>query len=144
MLPPEQTYCYEAELVRVVDGDTLDCKIDLGFNMQTTQRVRLSSVNAPEPRGAEAVAGKWVGEKVRSWFGGEKDLVLKSNSYEPDKYGRCLANVWCMGVSLNNWLLYEKWVWGTDDNGSIIGPRSIDLLALPDQIKAEVRRQQQL
>ena len=141
-LQPEPTYCYAAELLRVIDGDTIRCRIALGMEAERKHNIRLSGLNTPEPRGHEAVAGKWVTSQVIHWLGGATDLILKSNSYEPDKYGRCLADVWCAGMSLNKWLLDKRYAWPTDPNGSIRGPRSIDLLGLPDQIKAEVRRQQ--
>ena len=41
-------YRYEASLIRVVDGDTLDVRIDLGFKMTTEQRVRLAEIDTPE------------------------------------------------------------------------------------------------
>ena len=43
-------YLYEAELIRVVDGDTIDAWIDLGFNITVRRRIRLWGINAPETR----------------------------------------------------------------------------------------------
>ena len=44
----EPAYRYRAKLVRVVDGDTIDLDIDLGFYIRITERVRLEGVNTPE------------------------------------------------------------------------------------------------
>jgi len=41
-------YIYNIELLRVVDGDTIDAKIDLGFDVSVKKRVRFLGVNAPE------------------------------------------------------------------------------------------------
>ena len=43
----EQRYLYDAELIRVVDGDTIDAWIDLGFNITVRRRIRLWGINAP-------------------------------------------------------------------------------------------------
>ena len=43
-------YEYQAELMRVVDGDTIDARIDLGFNVWVKKRIRMSGINAPESR----------------------------------------------------------------------------------------------
>ena len=43
-------YQYNATLVRVVDGDTVDAMIDLGFDIQVKKRIRLAGINAPESR----------------------------------------------------------------------------------------------
>ena len=43
-------YLYEAELIRVIDGDTIDAWIDLGFNITVRRRIRLWGIDAPETR----------------------------------------------------------------------------------------------
>ena len=44
-------FSYKATVLRVVDGDTVDAEIDLGFRMKTTQRLRLKGIDTPELRG---------------------------------------------------------------------------------------------
>ena len=51
-------YYYNAVLVRVVDGDTIDAIIDLGFDVQVKKRIRLSGINAPESRTRNKVEKK--------------------------------------------------------------------------------------
>ena len=43
-------FCYNAKVSRVVDGDTVDADLDLGFKVFTKQRIRLYGINAPESR----------------------------------------------------------------------------------------------
>ncbi|MBT9148650.1 MAG: hypothetical protein AAGB97_07930 [Dehalococcoidia bacterium] len=47
----EPSYCYRAEVSRVVDGDTVDAVIDLGFYIKITERLRLEGLNTPRIRG---------------------------------------------------------------------------------------------
>ena len=51
-------YYYNAVLVRVVDGDTIDAIIDLGFDVQVKKRIRLAGINAPESRTRNKVEKK--------------------------------------------------------------------------------------
>lgn len=78
---------YQAKVFNVVDGDTLDVEIDLGFKIATKQRIRLAHVDTPE-KGQEnyAEAKKLV-----------EDLTLKKNVFlrtsKPSKWGYYLAEV---------------------------------------------------
>ena len=53
-----ELYNYKAEVTRVVDGDTVDAFIDLGFDMHSKQRVRLYGINAPETRTRDLIEKK--------------------------------------------------------------------------------------
>lgn len=96
-------YEYSATLVRVVDGDTLDAIIDLGFGVQVKKRIRLHGINAPESRTRdleEKKRGKAATQYVQSWFrehGGDNlrgaEFVLLSK--ELGKFGRVLGIVLC-------------------------------------------------
>ena len=57
-------YEYKAKLVRVVDGDTIDCEIDLGFDITVRQRVRFAGINAPESRTRDLEEKKRGGIKI--------------------------------------------------------------------------------
>lgn len=82
-------YTYKAHVLKIVDGDTVDIEIDLGFDIRTVQRVRLAGINAAEHNtaaGQEAI--KWL--QGRLLLGSE--VVVKSNKPGGgDKYGRYLA-----------------------------------------------------
>lgn len=89
-------YSYNAKVRRVVDGDTLDVEIDLGFRVVISQRVRLYGINTPEVVGATRTAGLASKSYVESWLEKSGTTVVL-DSFKPfadDKYGRFLANVW--------------------------------------------------
>jgi len=105
-------YQYKAKILKVLDGDTVDIDLDLGFNIVlANQRVRMAGIDTPESRttdSEEKVRGqlskKRLSEKlpVGSWVRIE---TQKSDSND-DKFGRILA-VFIMedGTSLNQWMI---------------------------------------
>lgn len=105
-------YNYKAKVLDVVDGDTLDVSVDLGFDISTKIRVRLYGVNAPESRTIDLVektAGLASKEFVKSWVAScNGDVVITTIKDEKEKYGRLLANVYFASdhaVCLNNELV---------------------------------------
>lgn len=90
-------YVYQCKVVKVVDGDTLDLEIDLGFNIKIKERVRLLGVDTPEVFGANAVPeGNTASDFTKSWvsnhetLNGHFEFHSKKYNYK-DKYGRCLG-----------------------------------------------------
>jgi micrococcal nuclease len=67
-------YYYKLQNIRVVDGDTIDADIDLGFKVSTRQRIRLHRINAPETRLQKKI--KNLEDRIH-----EKNLGLKAKSY---------------------------------------------------------------
>ena len=104
-------YLYRAKLVRVVDGDTVDLDIDLGFYMTTRQRIRLEGIDTPErgqPGFSEAT------EFVVRWFESSGGNCL-IDTYKTGKFGRWLGELWAddptvdlTQVSLNTLLISAK------------------------------------
>lgn len=137
---PNEDFVRITELVRIVDGDTLRLRIDQGWLTTITDNIRLAGLNAPESRGIERPAGLWVTEQVHHWFAeaGVVPVVIRSEQFSRGKFGRCLCQVWAAGQSLNRWLLDRRYAWPTNENGAIIGPRSLDRLALPESVLREV------
>ena len=87
-------YIYNIELLRVVDGDTVDAKIDLGFDVWVKKRVRFSGVNAPESRTRnleEKARGLAAKDRVKQLLDGCKNVTLKSHGV--GKFGRCLGEI---------------------------------------------------
>ncbi len=86
-----EAFIYNAELERVVDGDTIDITIDLGFNVKLhKQRCRLAGIDTPESRTkdlAEKVLGKKASARLKELCGKK----LKIKSLGKGKYGRILA-----------------------------------------------------
>jgi micrococcal nuclease len=102
-------YLYEAELIRVVDGDTVDAWIDLGFNITVRRRIRLWGINAPETRTRD-LEEKREGKLAMARL--EEMLALNRGSFMVrsigvDKYGRCLGELYIQEVNLNKQLLAE-------------------------------------
>ena len=84
-------YTYKAKVIKVVDGDTIDVNIDLGFHFEhKDQRIRLFGLNAPEVRGKERAAGieskLWLKSQIE-----DKEIELVSIKHKKGKYGRWLG-----------------------------------------------------
>ena len=98
-------YEYRADIRRVVDGDTVDADIDLGFNVWLrNERLRLYRIDAPETRGASKQAGiastKALTEKING-----KRVTICTVKDRKGKYGRYLATVWLENENVNAWLV---------------------------------------
>lgn len=90
-------WAYRAQLVRVVDGDTIDVTVDAGFANYRTERLRLLGVNAPEMRGPSRPAALAAAGYVTSWLGAvpfDDDWPLVIETHKGDAFGRYLARVW--------------------------------------------------
>ena len=102
---------------KIVDGDTIDVDIDLGFAVSFTQRVRLAGIDTPESRTTdlkEKALGLEVKEKIKKELAAAKDVVIKTEKPDSsEKYGRILGWVFLDGadVSLNQKLINEGYAW---------------------------------
>ncbi len=82
-------YEYIAKVTRVIDGDTIEVEIDLGFKIKHTTILRLSGINAPELRTPEGVAAKaWLVQRIEG-----KSVAVRTFKDKKEKYGRYLALV---------------------------------------------------
>ena len=89
-------YHYNATLVRVVDGDTVDAMIDLGFDIQVKKRIRLAGINAPESRTRNKVEKKLgiaAKERLVEIMEGAAN-VFELESKECGKYGRVIGKIY--------------------------------------------------
>lgn len=133
---PEDRFHRNALLLKVVDGDTLDVEIDLGWSMKLKERLRLEGLNTPEVRGkAEREAGKWVKQRVEKILKKGSALIITSMAYDRTgnvrgKYGRTLAVVYnaINGDYLNKYLIEKKLAWPVNERGSLVGKRDLALL----------------
>ena len=92
-----ERFCYSGKLLSVIDGDTVDLSIDLGFNIHHKVRVRLYGVDTPESRTKnelEKAAGLKSKEFVKSWFDANLNVVIQTIKDKNEKYGRILAKVY--------------------------------------------------
>ena len=111
-------YEYRVKKVnKIVDGDTIDVDIDLGFAVSFTQRVRLAGIDTPESRTTdlkEKTLGLEVKEKIKKEIAAAKDIVIKTEKPDSsEKYGRILGWLFLDGntVSLNQQLIDQGYAW---------------------------------
>jgi endonuclease YncB( thermonuclease family) len=114
-------YEYKLDLLKVIDGDTIDGYIDLGFNIKVKKRIRLLGINAPETRlqskikdiserRARKALGLEVKSKLNSLLKGS-DVFVKTKLDKTGKYGRVLGVIFIHkdGLKINiNELLLSK------------------------------------
>ena len=94
----EPSYTYRAEVTNVVDGDTVDAEVDLGFDVRFAMRLRLWGINAPEMRGESAERGRESRIRLRDLcFLAGNQVMLKTHKDRQDKYGRYLAELCIAG-----------------------------------------------
>lgn len=95
-------YQYKAKLNRVVDGDTVNLTIDLGFRLIYTANCRLAGINAPEMNTPEGKASK-------EWLSGYllPDLTFDITSTGLDKYGRPIVELYFNKMSINQKMVEE-------------------------------------
>lgn len=86
-------YHYRAKVQNVVDGDTLDLSIDLGFDIQFSLRVRLYGVDTPEKTGKTKVAGQAATAFTKAAVL-NKDVTIETIADKTEKFGRFLAKVY--------------------------------------------------
>ena len=89
-------YFYTATIERVLDGDTVDVDLDLGFDVSTRKRVRIAGINAPETRTRDK-AVKIRGIEAKNMLIHLNDLfgpTIFLASHGVGKYGRVLGDVW--------------------------------------------------
>jgi micrococcal nuclease len=90
-------FWYGAEVLNVVDGDTVDLRIDLGFDIHHKIRVRLYGVNTPESRTSnkqEKALGMKAKQFTKDWLSSHKWVFVNTIPDKNDKYGRILARIY--------------------------------------------------
>lgn len=84
-------YRYKAEVIRVVDGDTFEALIDVGFAIKIAASVRIVGIDAPELKGDNKEAGQEAKEALARLLA---DRSVRIRTEKPDSFGRALAEVW--------------------------------------------------
>ena len=106
------------EVRNVVDGDTIDVIIDLGFDILFSSRVRLAGIDTPESRTtdkAEKILGIEAKEYLKKQLKDAKKIVIRTEKMNSsEKYGRILGWVYVNGESesLNNKMINNGYAWG--------------------------------
>jgi micrococcal nuclease len=127
MAPPSRKSCYNfrvTKINRVIDGDTIDVTLDLGFSLTKKERVRIAGVDTPEKRtrnleekalGIEAT--NWLKEKLADAIRGDDELVIRTELRGGvGKYGRLLGWLYVgeHDLSLNEQMITEGYAWAYD------------------------------
>jgi micrococcal nuclease len=111
MKPENKLFHYKAKVTRVVDGDTIDCLIDMGFDLHNKQRVRFYGVNTPETRTRdkeEKIAGLAAKEYVKAILKeGGNNCVIETRLDKKGKFGRTLGVIYVDGLNLNSALVKD-------------------------------------
>ena len=109
---------YVRKVENVVDGDTIDVLIDLGFDILFQSRVRLAGIDTPESRTKdlkEKALGLESKEYLKKALKDAKSVVIKTEKMDSsEKYGRILGWVYVDGntVSLNDMMINDGYAWG--------------------------------
>jgi micrococcal nuclease len=109
---------YVRKVENVVDGDTIDVLIDLGFDILFSSRVRLAGIDTPESRTKdlkEKALGLESKEYLKKALKDAKSVVIKTEKMDSsEKYGRILGWVYINGdtVSLNDMMINDGYAWG--------------------------------
>jgi endonuclease YncB( thermonuclease family) len=127
MKPPSRKSCYNfrvIEVTKVLDGDTIDVLIDLGFDLYKKERVRIAGVDTPEKRTRDLEekalgidATNWLKDKLEGAISGDDDLVIRTELVGGvGKYGRLLGWLYIgdATVSLNEQMIEEGYAWSYD------------------------------
>ena len=127
MTPPSRKSCYNFRVVsidKVLDGDTIDVTIDLGFDLYKKERVRAAGVDTPEKitrdleeKALGLDATYWLKKKLEDTISGEDELTIRTELVGGmGKYGRLLGWLYIGEdtVSLNEQMITEGYAWEYD------------------------------
>jgi micrococcal nuclease len=106
------------QVTKVVDGDTIDVDIDLGFSISYSQRLRLAGIDTPESRTTDKLEkslGLESKEYLKTKLKDARDIVVKTEKPDSsEKYGRILGWIYVNGdaKSLNEQMIEDGYAWG--------------------------------
>ena len=109
------------EIRRIIDGDTVDVTIDLGFNIRLNHRVRLVNIDAPSIRTLNEEVKKYglrAKEKLEEYLNsGDSIIVATQKPSETEKYGRILGEIYVEGHNLtaSEYLFANQYAWVYDE-----------------------------
>ena len=127
MVPPSRKSCYNFRVVsidRVVDGDTIDVSIDLGFDIIKKERVRIAGIATPEKRTRDLEekalgldATNWMKKNLEDTIAGDDELTIRTELVGGmGKYGRLLGWLYVgeSDLSLNEIMIEQGYAWAYD------------------------------
>ena len=127
MTPPSRKSCHNFRVTsidKVLDGDTIDVTIDLGFDLYKKERVRVAGVDTPEKRTRDLEekalgidATNWLKKKLEDTINGDGELSVRTELVGgTGKYGRLLGWLYIddTTISLNEQMITEGYAWEYD------------------------------
>jgi len=103
-------YSYRVKsIVKIIDVDTFDCIMDLGFDVLLEARVRMYGIDTPESRTRDLEEKKF-GLLAKDWLGNHlnDDIIISTElDNEKGKFGRVLGTVWAEGININEKMIDE-------------------------------------
>ena len=127
------SYQFPVTITRIVDGDTVDARIDMGFKIVYEERIRLLGLDTPESftsNKKEKILGLAAKARIKELIAeanvlprkrGKKDVILKTSKHGKGKFGRILGEIWIntntaeQGFNINEQLIKEghaRWYMG--------------------------------
>jgi micrococcal nuclease len=113
------------EIHKIVDGDTIDASIDLGFDISLEKRIRLAGVDTPESRTSD-VNEKKYGLESKEWLKkrceNAKDILIKTELPDStEKYGRIIGHLFINDepTSLNEQMIISGYAWEYDGGAKV-------------------------
>lgn len=94
-------YIYDAEITRVIDGDTVDVRLDHGCGLYSIQRCRLLGINTPEMVGEHKAAGILAKEHLRGLLAQADPLIARTHLDKQGSFRRLLVELWDGDVCIN-------------------------------------------
>lgn len=148
-------FVYNAQVLRCVDGDTLELMVDLGMRTFRKEFVRLKYIDTPEIKGESKPWGMQAWDATRSWCEARHNLVtlhsfkteeFQVNDFNPetgkmdrDSFGRYLGIIWASpaamrsGVDcLNTYLAENRFGWFVNDKNEAFHGKELSMLRRPD------------
>jgi micrococcal nuclease len=110
-----------SNIIRVIDGDTVEATLDLGFNIQLKQTIRLTNIDAPSIRTLDEEVKKYglrAKEKLEEYLKtGDRIIVATQNPNKTEKFGRVLGEVYVEGNNLtaSEYLFSNQYAWVYDE-----------------------------
>lgn len=104
-------YCYKAICTRVIDGDTCEFLIQLGFGVMKKDRFRTLGINTPETYGVKKTSIEYqLGSLAKEWLKARiegKEVIIKTHKDKQGKYGRYLCEIFLDEVNIGELMVTE-------------------------------------
>ncbi len=104
-------FTYNAEVLKIYDGDTITCNVDLGFRIEAVMTFRLKGIDTPELIGVNRQKGldakAFLESKLKGSGQTATPLVIKTYKDEKEKFGRFLADLYINDININQLMIAE-------------------------------------